>query len=145
LELEVEPSVVRIQFCDRLERREGSTHGPLGIVFVNPRGAEDRNDRVPDEPLNRSAVSLELRAQPFVVRDKPRSDVLWIDGVGCHRPDDVDEDYGDDLPLRRQALTRPESRTARGTEPCGLGSALAASWASKHAASLPPPAGVFKT
>ena len=54
--------------------RERRAHGPLGIVLVRRRRAEERHHGVADELLDGAAVALELGADALVVRaeESPR-------------------------------------------------------------------------
>ena len=54
---------------DPVADRQRRAHRPLGIVLVRDRRAEHRHHGVADELLHGAAAVLELRPQPFVVRD----------------------------------------------------------------------------
>ena len=81
-----------VQLLNRVEDSQARPHGPLRIVLVCDRGAEDGHDRVADELLDSSAEALDLDLQPFVVRPERRADVLRVRPVGAAREaDEVDE------------------------------------------------------
>ena len=89
----------------------------FGVVLMGHRRAEDADDGVADELLDRPAAPLELAAEPVVVRGEDRADVLGVEPLGARRrPDEVGEDHGDDLPLladERSARPRAASRILR--------------------------------
>ncbi len=93
---------------------ERRPHGPLGIVFVRDRCAEQRHNRVPDELLHRASVPLELRAHPRVVRPQQSLHVLGIEALRARREaHQVAEEDRHDLPLPARGshhakTTRPE-------------------------------------
>ena len=67
-------------FLEReLANRERCADGPLGVVLVRDRRAEQRHHGVADELLDRAAVALELRADALVVRAEHRLDVLGVE------------------------------------------------------------------
>ena len=49
-----------VHLGDRLLDRERSADGALRVVFVRDRGAEDTDDGVPDELLDRTSMPLEF-------------------------------------------------------------------------------------
>ena len=105
-----------VQLGDRLLDRERRADGPLRVVLVRDGCAEDADDGVADELLDRSAVTLELvpRARRGTGR-RMRPHVLGIELLRASgRPDEVREDDGDDLALlaprdRRGASAVPHS------------------------------------
>jgi hypothetical protein len=66
--LELERRVALVELDDRLTDRDRCANGPLRIVLVRYRGAEQRDDRVADELLDRAAMALELVPEASVVR-----------------------------------------------------------------------------
>ncbi len=88
-------------FLEReLADRERRADGPLGIVLVRGRGAEQGHDRVSDELLDGAAVPLELGAHALVVGPQERLDVLRIHRFGTGgEADEVAENDRDDLAL----------------------------------------------
>jgi hypothetical protein len=94
-----------------------------GIVLVGLRRAEQREDGVAAELLERAAVGLELTADACVVRSHERLHVLGIEILGASgRSDEVDEDRGDDLALlagRRCGGKRAPAEAAK-PELCGI-------------------------
>ena len=65
-------------------------------------GAEDRDDRVADELLDRPAPALELLSETLVVRAQDGVDVLGVERLGARgEADEVGEEDRDDLALRR--------------------------------------------
>jgi hypothetical protein len=102
----LEPVLFRRPLADCKRRADG----PLGIVLVCPRGAEDRHHRVPDELLHGAAVALELGAQALVVRTQDRLHVFGVEGLGTRREsDEVDKDDRDELALAPRAHAVAES------------------------------------
>jgi hypothetical protein len=80
--------------------RERRAHGPLRVVVVRGRGAEERHDGVADELLDGAAVPLELRAESLVVGTQEGLDVLRIELLGTRRePHQIDEEHRHDLSL----------------------------------------------
>ena len=77
---------------------ESGADSALGIVLMRGRCSEEGHHRIADELLDRAAVSLELRADAFVVRPQKRLHVLRIHRLGTGRePHEIAEDDGDDL------------------------------------------------
>ena len=77
---------------DPVADRERRADGPLRIVLVRDRSAEDRHDCIADELLDGAAALLQLRPQPLVVRPQDRLDVLGIERLGARgEADEVGE------------------------------------------------------
>ena len=75
------------------------------------RGAEERHHRVPDELLDRPAVTLELGTDALVIRPQERLDVLGVHRLGaCREADEVAEDDRYDLPLTASGAHAVASR-----------------------------------
>ena len=128
---ELEPLVA--QLLDRLQDPEPGAHGPLGVVLVRDRRAEDRHHRVADELLDRSAEALDVGLDALVVGTERRSDVLGIGAVGTIREaDEVDEEDRYDLPLLADGGGFRQTRAARETEARSLRVLLAARRADDH-------------
>jgi hypothetical protein len=89
-----------VQLADRLDDPQPGPNGPLGIVLVSNRRAEDRHHCVADELLDRAAVPFELMPQTRVVRADTCANIL---GVGCFggggEADQVAEEDRHDLAL----------------------------------------------
>ncbi len=105
---------------DRVAGGDGGAHGPLRVVLVGERGAEERDDRVADELLDGAAEALELGLDTAVVRREQASDVFGVELFGTPREaDEVGEEDADDLALledRRHRLAWLEFGAAGGTE-----------------------------
>jgi len=122
-DVQVEPLVLGVQLGDRLLDREPGADGALGVVLVGLRRAEERQDRIAAELLERAAVALELGPYPCVVRSDERLDVLGVELLGsCCRADEVDEDRRDDLSFlaRRRGSGRAGQRRAAGQAEASL-------------------------
>ena len=110
-------------FDDPVPDRERGANGPLGIVLVRGRRAEERHHRVADELLDRPAAPLELGAQPRVVRLEHGAHVLGVELLGPRgEADEVGEEDGHDLALlprrlggllQTGAAARAEARAVR--------------------------------
>ena len=87
----------------RLPDGQGRAHGPLRIVLVGDRGAEEGDGGVADELLHRSAEALELGAHPGVVRGEHAANLL---GIEPFRPggeaDEICKEDADGLSLLRR-------------------------------------------
>ena len=92
--LELERRLVLVQLRDGVADRERRAHRALGVVLVRDRRAEDRDDRVADELLDRAAVALELvRAAARGTAREQRADVLRVEPLRPRRrADEVGED-----------------------------------------------------
>ena len=89
-----------VDVLDGPARGECRSQRPLGVVFVGDRRAEDAEDRIADELLDRAAKTLELRADTAVVRRQQAADVFWVELLcEAREAHEVDEDNRDDLPL----------------------------------------------
>ena len=70
----------------------------LGVVLASDRRAEDRDDGVADELLDRAAPLFELRAQSLVVGAENRVDVLGVELLGARgEADQIGEEDRDDF------------------------------------------------
>ena len=77
---------------------ESRADGALRVVLMRDGRAEDRHHRVADELLDRSSVSLELRAQVSVIRREQAAHVLGIHLLGARgKANEVAEEDSDDL------------------------------------------------
>ena len=116
-DVEVEPLVLLVQLGDALPDRQRRAHGALGIVLVRLRRAEQREDGVAAELLERAAVGLELAADARVVRRDERLHVLRVELLGARRrADEVDEDRRDDLALLARGRCGGERTPRRGPQ-----------------------------
>ena len=114
--------------------RERSSDGPLGIVLVRGRRAEQRHHRVADELLDRPAASLELGAQARVVRLEHGAHVLGVELLGPRgEADEVGEEDGHDLALLAGRLGRlPQTRAAARAEARAVRVLVAAAGTGEH-------------
>jgi hypothetical protein len=96
----VEPRIALVQLADRSSDRKRGAYGPLGIVLVAHRCAEEGDHRIADEFLDDSSVELELMSQTAVVRGEHRSHVFGIEFLAARgRANEVGEHSRDDAPL----------------------------------------------
>ena len=90
---EVDAAFRIVHLLDDPPRRERRSQRPLSIVLVRERCAEDAEDRVAYELLDRASKSLELGANAAVVRREQAADVFWVELLGEARvPHEVDEE-----------------------------------------------------
>src|SRR5207237_4182564 len=141
-DVQVEPFVLLVQLGDPPPDRERRPDRALGIVLVRLRRAEQGEDGVAAELLERAAVTLEVGAHTRVTRRDERLHVLGIEALGARRrADEVDEDRGDHLALlagggrRRYLRERGTTGEAELRLVGVLGSALGAE---RHAESVRP-------
>jgi hypothetical protein len=74
---------------------------------VRHRCAEERDDGIADELLDRAAVALELVPEAGVIRREQCPDVLGIELLGARgEPDEIGEENGEDLALLPLGRTR---------------------------------------
>ena len=107
--LEADDSLTRVHCDPHLQVRllghpvadaESCADGALRVVLVRHGCTEDGHHGVADELLDRSSVTLELRAQASVIRREQAAHVLGIHLLGARRKaDEVAEEDGDDLAL----------------------------------------------
>jgi len=110
--------VLLVQFGDAGEHSEASPYGPLGVVAVGERGAEDCHDRVADELLDRPPVFLDLPFGSAVVELERVPYVLRVGPVRSRREaNQVHEEHGDQLALLASRHGRTQLRPTRLTEP----------------------------
>ena len=120
----------RIECDDRLARVDGDTElepfalrpvadgersadGALGIVAVRHRRTEDSHDRVPDELLDAAAVTFELAADAFVVRNEECSHVFGVELLGTRgEPHEIHEEDRHEAPFLATAREGVERRAA---------------------------------
>ena len=67
-DLQIQPLVLGVQLVDRAADGERCANGSLRIVLVRDRRAEQRDDRVADELLDRAAEVLQLGPEADIVR-----------------------------------------------------------------------------
>ena len=105
---EFQRRIRRVELLDLPEDPKGGAHGPLGIVLVHRRDAEDPLDRVPDELLRGAAEPLDHPAHPVEVAVDPHTHIL---GIGAFRrggePDQVAEEHRDDPALFDRSSPAP--------------------------------------
>ncbi len=91
----------------RLEDLQAGADRAFGVVLPGPRGAEDGQDGVPGELLDRPAVPLDRLPQGRVVRRQPAPDVLRVGGLGRGgEADEVAEQHRDDLAFLGHGASR---------------------------------------
>ena len=92
--------ILLVQERDRGEDRKTGAHRPLGVVLVGDGCAEERDNGVADELLDRAPVALEHLAKLRVVRLEQRQHVLGVEVLGAaRRADDVHENSRHRPPL----------------------------------------------
>jgi hypothetical protein len=129
-DVEVEPLVLLVQLGDSLPDRERCADGALGVVLMGFRRAEKRENCVAAELLEGASVGLELTADTCVVRSHERPHVLGIEVLGASgRPDEVDEDRGDDLSFLAWRRCGGKWASAKAAELELRGICLTARWA----------------
>ena len=135
--VEIERIVSLVQLRDGVAHSERCADGAFGIVLVRRRRAVDGDHGVADELLDRAAVALQVAPERLVVAAQERADVLGIELLRARRrPDEIDEDRGDDLPLLRRSRPGGQHRSAGVAEPCIVRVLAAAVRAGDHAASV---------
>src|SRR5688572_2212128 len=89
--------------------------------------AEERNDRVADELLDRAAEALKLEAQPLPVGCEQGAYILRIELLGTRREtDEVCEQHSDDLAFLAWRCWCCQRRPAHSTQQEAIGVFLAA-------------------
>jgi hypothetical protein len=84
----------------RLEDRDSRAHGPLGVVLVRDRDAEDGDDRVARELLDGAAVRGDVRGGPLEEGGHASPDDLRVaSGDECGGVDEIDEQRRRELAL----------------------------------------------
>src|SRR5439155_5176340 len=115
---ELEPGMLLIQLGDAIEHPEARPNGPLRVVAVGERSAEDRHDRVPDELLDRTAVLLDLLLGPAVIQLERVPHVLRIRAVRSRgEANQVHEEDGHELALFATRGGRAQLHPTGRTEP----------------------------
>ena len=100
----------------------GRPDRPERVVLVHDRDAEDGDDRIADELLDRSAVALEDRAHRVEPAAHDRAQRLRVEVLAePGRAGDVGEHDGDDLARLARRLGRGERRAARHAEAGDVG------------------------
>ncbi len=131
---QLELGLLGVERRHRVADGQRRAHGPLGIVAVGRRRAEDRHHGVADELLHDAAEGLELVAHRPVVRRQDRAHVFRVELLRARREaDEVDEDDADDPALFALRRLLGQRSPARETEACDLGVVLAARTARGHA------------
>ena len=135
--------MARVEVGDGIADGQHGANGPLRVVPVGGRRAEDGHHRVADELLDHASERLQLGANGLVVRIEDRANVLGIEPLGARRePDDVDEDDADDAALlARLARGALERGRAGEAEPGDFRIFLTAGGAGDHPPSLRPRSG----
>ena len=94
---------------------EGAAHGPLGVVVVGGREAEDGEHGVADELLDDAAVALDEPLRQGAVALQQGVDKLVVCGLGVRCvADEVAEQSGDDLALLGEGARLLERSFIRG-------------------------------
>ena len=110
---------------ERLLHAQRGAHGPLGVVLVGDRRAEQGDDGVAEQLVDAAAERLDVGDERLEARLDEPLDLLGVEVLGERRvADEVGEQHGDDAPL----LDRRSSRSPTGVphdgqkrEPDGTG------------------------
>src|SRR6266540_1361057 len=130
---QVEPRTLVVELLDPVEDAERRAYGPLGVVFVSDRSAEDGHDCIPDELFDGAAETLDLLLQSRVVRPQRGPNVLRVGTVGTiGESDEIDEEDRHDLPLLAGRLFLADRCAARPAKAGALFILLAAVLAGVH-------------
>ena len=114
--------MVAVELGHSRQHPEPCANRALRVVAVGSRRAEDCHHRVADVLLQDAAVLFDVPSCPLVEQPERLADVLGVGVVGTRRrPDEVDEQDGDDLPLLVDGLPLLERRPAAAAEPCVRG------------------------
>ena len=105
---------------ERLARLDGGPHRPQRVVLVEHRKAEDGDERIAGELLERPTVPRDDRGDlPEVTREDP-SDRLRIEALAeRRRPGDVDEENGDYPPGLDRKRLRHDTAAGRDARAAG--------------------------
>ncbi len=99
----------------RLEDRDGRAHGPLGVVLVCDRDAEDGDDGVARKLLDGAAVRGDVRGGPLEEGGHaPPDDLRVASGDECGGIDEIDEQRRRELALHGRSLGSPAALTGGG-------------------------------
>ena len=113
--VQVEPRLVRVQRGDGVTCCERRPHRAHRVVLVCLLGAEEPDNRVPDELLHHPAVLLDRSPHRLVEPEQPQPYVFDVESLGGRgRADDVGEERGDGATFleRRRGRERPPARRA---------------------------------
>jgi len=122
---------------DRVAKLGGRAHGAERVVLVHDRHAEHGHDRVADELLHRSPVTLDRRPRRLEVPGHHGAHRFRVELLAeTRRTRHVAEEHGDDLPLLTRCGGRRERSRAGVTEPCVVGVVAPAFGADDHRRSL---------
>ena len=117
---------------DRVAKLGGGANGAERVVLVHDRDAEHGHDRVADELLHRSPVTLDRRPCRLEVLGHHGSHRLGVELLAeARRSSDVAEEHGHDLPLLALRGGRYERSRAGVAEPRVVG-VLAPAFGTDH-------------
>jgi hypothetical protein len=121
----------------RLANRERTSNGPLGVVLVRDRCAEDGHDGVAGELLDRAVPLLELLSDERVIRREHGAHVLDVHPLGATREtDQVGEQRRDDLALLAWRGEGDEPRSTAGAKARVGGVSMVTAAANLHGSTL---------
>ena len=102
---------------ERALHPQGGPHGPLGVVLVGNRGAEQGDDGVAEQLVDAPAEALDVGDEALEARLDEALDPLRIEVLGQRRvADQIGEQHGDDAPLLQRAVGLRHGRPARRAE-----------------------------
>ena len=94
---------------------QAGTHGAKGVVLMGDWDAENADDGIANEFLDRATVPLDLRPSHGAVGGEHAIHVLGVRLFRCGgEPNQVAEQRGDDAPLLSRSGGRTLRRSARG-------------------------------
>ena len=115
----------------RLLHPQRRPHGPLGVVLVGDRGAEQRDDGVAEQLVDLAAEGLDVGHEPLEAAVDQALDPLRVEVLGQRgRADEVGEQDGDDPPLLGEPVGH--GRAAVAAEPSPRGHRVRAHCAGDH-------------
>jgi hypothetical protein len=80
--------------------------GSFRVVLMGDGRAEDGHQRVTNEPLDRTAVTLDLALRRSMGRLQCGTDVLWVGDIRGGEASEVDDENGDEFALLRKSARR---------------------------------------
>ena len=115
---------------ERLLHPQRGAHGPLGVVLVGDRRAEQGDDGVADDLVDLPAEGVDVGDEPLEAAVDEVLHLLGIAGLGQRREaDEVGEEDRDDPTL---VAPQPQVVPARGAEPCARRHVRMAAGAGHH-------------
>ena len=105
--------VLRTELAERRLHRQPGPHGPIGVVLVRDRSAEQRDDRIAEHLVDDTAVRLDVADQLLEDGVDQALHLLGISVLGQRRePDEIGEQDRDDAPFL--VADEPAARALRG-------------------------------